>query len=250
MISVRHYQIELDVDGFNKTKGGLIIEREGTNADTLPLHGVITKLPLNAKFKEGDTAYFSHFALSGVYKDGSRYLLNIPESDIYAIKRGDKWIRGTMIPAERIKREKRDISTVLITPETAKKEEYYNQRFKTDEGIVWIYKSSSIRPPYLKDRCFIRPNYIIYNETKDRCENDFVILKLHPEKDDFIKSESGIYLPQKVKQQRGKATVVKDNKYNLKGDVLFLKSTHNSIEHEEDLATVKFQYILGCYEKN
>lgn len=250
MIPVRHYRIELDVEGFNTTNSGLIIVREGTDADMLPQHGVIEQTPLNAKFKKGDIAFVNHFILKGLYEEEGKYYLNVFENDIVAVRRGDKWIDGTMIAAEKIKREQREVSSIIITPDKAKKSEYYTQRYKTKEGIVWTYKNSNYAPPYLEDVTFLRPRYLVYNEDTDKCLNDFVVLKPHYESKDFKKSESGIYTPQKDQVQRGKATVVKNNKFNLKGDVLFLKSTHNELEHTDGLSTVRFQYILGCYEKN
>jgi len=246
MIPVHHYQIEVDVDGFYKTEGGLYLDRIGSDADKHPLHGVITHTPINAKFKEGDEAYYNHFLVKNLVKDkDGRYTLTLKESDIMAVKRGDEWIDGVMRPAKKIKREQKK-SSIFVEQDN----EYYLQKFELDGDIVWVYKSSPYAPPYLEDYTFLRPEYLVYNETKDECLNDFIVMQLYDDKDEYKKTDSGILLPTKIVKQKGKAKVVKPNKYGIKGDVVFLKSKNNGLEHTEDLFAVRLQYLLGCYETN
>jgi hypothetical protein len=150
-----------------------------------------------------------------------------------------------MIPADKITKEKPQPPTLILTP--TEKKEYETHKFLVNGEVVWIYTNSSYGFDYL-DKVFLRPNYIIYNEAKDMCMDNFVVVELLDEQGGYEKVNN-IYVEAKSIRQRGRARVAKPNKFGLEGDIIFLKSTNNKLPFD-NLAAVRFQYILGCYEKS
>lgn len=245
MISVKHYLLEVDVDSFNKSEGGIILQRIGELHDTLPRHGKIIEVPLEGTFKKGDTAYFTHFESSRIYKKEGKHYINLPKESIIAVQRGEDWLEGTMIPADKIPREKPKTSIIL---QAGEKQEYEDNRYLIDKEEVWVYPKSPYNIDYVSNKTFLRKSYLVYNKAKDQCLNNFVVLEVLDEQKDYS-VVNGIWREKKDVTQRGRARVVKNNKYGLEGEVVFLKSTNNKLGFD-NLATVRFQYILGCYEKN
>lgn len=245
MIPVKHYHIEVDVDSFYKTDGGLYLDRIGEQHDLVPKHGKILKTPIAAKFREGDLAYFMHFEAKRIYKKDGKNYIDLPESSIIAIQRGDEWLRGVMIPADKIPAKKKTDS--LIITDLSQKEEYETHKFIVDGEVVWTYTNSPYQFDYI-DKVFLRPNFIVYNESKGVSMDNFVILEVLDEGEEYS-AVNGIYRTKREVTQRGRARVARPNKYGLEGEVVFLKSTNNKLSFD-NLAAVRFQYILGCYEKS
>lgn len=251
MISLKYYELELDIEGFYKTSSGIFIERIGSEGNLIPLHGKITKVPVRGKFKVGDIAYFHHHNLK--YRQdklsNTKTELPITENDILAVKRGDEWIGGSRIPAKRLKKEEPTTSIIIVEKEDAI--DYESHRFEVDGEIVWIYTDSDYIFEYEPEMSFLRPEYIVYNESTEMCMNDFVVVRRDSESDEYMK-QGLIYLPEKILKQKGRGTVIKKNKYGLEGAINFRKSKHQNVSTPlgDDISAVQFHSIQVCYEKS
>tara|TARA_R110000822_G_scaffold78394_3_gene187793 strand:+ start:2733 stop:3476 length:744 start_codon:yes stop_codon:yes gene_type:complete len=247
MISVKYYEVELDIEAFYRTESGLFIERVGSEGELIPLHGKILSTPIKSKFKKGDVAYFHHHNLKNRLDKTTNIKTTLPiiEGDIIAVKRKGKWLQGAMIPAKRIKKP---VENYLAYE---KQDGYESHRFEVDGEIIWIFTDSDYMFAYEPEMSFLRPQYITFNETKNESQNDFVIVERLDENIGYVQS-GGILIPEKLTKQKGKGTVIKPNKYKISGTLAYRKSNHQStpITGYDNVAAIQFNSIQSCYEKD
>jgi hypothetical protein len=242
MISYEYYTIELDIESFYKTASGIFIDKEGSIGEVLPLHGIIKDVPINGKFSKGDTAYFHHFKLKEIPLDArkrDKLEIRLKEGEMISVNRDGQWIQASLIPATKIKKERSKFM------EFEYGDKYETQKFKLSNGdTVWVFKDSDYLIEYLPEVAFLREEFIIYNETQDTTHNGYVILRDTDSAKDLEKV-GNLLLPSKFVRQRGKAEVVKDSVYGLKGKVNYLKTTGSKLQID-GLSVSHINEIQGC----
>lgn len=255
MRTVHNYVVEIDPEYLEK-RGSLYTPTQGTDYERLPKHGTVIGTKKNSKVKQGDVAYFYHYALDTRWKeDGKTYISVDDELMIgYSKKLGKAVKSTTTIVSERIEQKETVKSSVIILP---KEIEHYAQKFKVtapnkkvidgiEKGdVVWSWKDSDYSLDYIPEVIFLEARLLVYNETKDELLNGYVLVKpLDTDDKDFVK-DGLLYLPAKqTVKQKGLAEVVKCNKNDIikEGDkVIFNRTSHSRVMN--GLNAVKFEDI-------
>lgn len=257
--------IEIDEDLTKKKKVGeveLITLKSGSQYELTPQEGILKTPSHNSPYKKGDVVIFEHM-VSDQKTDmfgGVHYFSNDEMIIGYKHTTQEKDNVGNTKTTTRIKSHNRiickEIKEVEETSEiiiTLKKEKAAKQMFEVmyspfdgyKKGDIILVKEEHDYPIERLKVTFVKPEDVIKNITEGKVKNEFTIVKVLKEEDQYIESESGLFLPSETFATKGTGIVIEGAVEELIGQkIYFVKGYKFTIDDNEHRAILS-EDILG-----
>ena len=214
---------------FNHKGRGLFVSQEGFYTQILPKHGtLVSKLP-GLDIPIGATVYFVHYSLSDRFiLNGTDTYVPVQPKEILAYENESGELVGAYYLVA--KREEEDLeSGSLIKDEEKKPDSRFvilsnSTLIDADAGdVVWSIPNREYTLDYKKEVTFLDPNYVGYNETKNKLIGSWALAKKVGSKERDVKVSS-LLLPKSIVENPYELEIIKEveGKF-IKGDRVICK---------------------------
>lgn len=257
--------IEIDEDLTKKKKVGdveLITLKGGSDYELTPQEGILKTPSHDSPYKSGQTVIFEHMVSDQKtdmfgkmhYFSNDEMIIGYKHTSVEKDKVGNKKTTTRIKSHNRIIckeiKEVEDTSEIIIT---LKKEKASKQMFKVlyspfdnyKKGDIILTKPDHDYPIERLEVTFVKPEDVIKNITQNKVMNDYTIVKVLKEKDQYIENDSGIFLPSKTFAAKGVGVVLEGAIEELIGQTIyFMGGVKFKIEEDEHRAILS-EDILG-----
>ena len=254
---VHRLLVKIDPSYYDRTHGEVSFQllQEGTEFQRMPKHGTLEGNIEGSGIPDGATVYFVHYAVKNRFKDGDDWYVPVEPHDILGYEE-DGEIKGyAYIVTKRIRTkewEKNEESIIKMPfvkewEDMAYEVTHNPTELDCDKGDkVWILKDRDYSLEHMRDVRYVEPQHIVYNETKDKVSDGFVLCKNFDSEDQY-EQINGIFLPKKLTHASNEFEVVRGTDKLSEGDIIIARFSQSvKIPVFQDCVVLKENNIKVC----
>ncbi len=254
---VHRLLVKIDPSYYDRTHGEVSFHvlQEGTEFQRMPKHGKLVGNIRGSGIPSGATVYFVHFAVKNRFLVEDEWYVPVEPHDILGYEKGGEIKGYAYIVTKRVRTKEweENEKSIIKMPFVKEWEEmgfevlHNPTSLNVEKGDkVWIQKNRDYVIEHMPDIRYVEPQHIVYNETKDELQPNYVLCK-NFESEDQYELVNGLYLPKKYKHDRKELQVVRGTDRLSEGTSIIVNYTgHDKIPVFKDCVIIKEDRIKLC----